>query len=64
MTLPSPALGFELAFAVRYGKPSLYLYYQETLDTPKEPIKGNPSRLITIKSYTEKIIRRSYLITL
>lgn len=52
----SQTLGFLLSFAALQGKPSLYLYPKESSGKPGNLIFNNPSRLITVKSYTKKNI--------
>lgn len=54
MSVSSQTLGFQLAYAVLHNKPSLYLYNKSTLGKPKSPLYGNPSRLISIKDYTDQ----------
>jgi len=51
MSYPSQTLGFLLAYAIQHGKPSLYLYPDDTPGKPAAPVFFNPSRLLTIKSF-------------
>jgi hypothetical protein len=57
MSLPSQTLGFQLAYALNISKICLYIYPEDSKGKPNPPLLGNPSRLLTIKSYNKDNLR-------
>lgn len=51
MSRPSQTLGFQLAYALSLGKPSLYMYNQARQGKPDLIISQHPSRLLRLCTY-------------
>lgn len=51
MSRPSQTLGFQLAYAISLGKPSLYIYNQSRQGKPDLIIAQHPSRLLRLATY-------------
>jgi len=53
MSGPSQTMGFLLAYSLQHGKPSLYFYPEDTSGKPAGPLFNNPSRLLSVRSFTD-----------
>jgi hypothetical protein len=57
MSQSSSAVGYEVGYAVANDKPVLILRSDELKTTPGAPLRGNPSRLLTIYKYNKYNLR-------
>jgi hypothetical protein len=57
LSQPSSAVGYEIGYAVANDKPVLILRSDKLKTTPGAPLRGNPSRLLTIFKYNKYNLR-------